>query len=200
MKLTLKPKYFITAIITHIIIISFLIFIDFKRGFYGFISSPKINDFQMFDLKGNLFNRKNLQKKYYFITFGYLQCPDICPMQMKKISKIAEIINDPEIGFIYVTIDPKRDKAEKLSSYLSGRDSRIIGLRNDNPGELENFSNNFKVQYSKEIFPNNEKTYKIHHSNFIVLTHKTLNKIIIYPDGLEEYSKIKSDLALFKKL
>lgn len=99
------------------------------------------------DHNGQSFSLPQLQGKWSMLFFGYTSCPDICPMQMgilKQLVKSAEISNKPQA--ILVSIDPKRDTAARLKTYVQGFNPEFIGISAEKP-ELERFARELGVYY-----------------------------------------------------
>ncbi len=194
-----KQKIFLFIFLFHLFGFGVFSYFYFQKKYYGILLNLSLYEFNLYTQDKEIFTKKDLSKKYYFLTFGYLHCETICQRQMQKLSTLAKILNSQEVGFIFVSLDPKRDSFDKLKTYLLGRDPRFLGLRNENVTELENFVNQFKIQFTREIFSSNKWNYKIHHSSFILLLHKDLSKAILYPDGLDELKKIEEDFYEFTK-
>lgn len=65
------------------------------------------------------------------LYFGYLNCPDACPIHMAVISGVmrrlpADVISDVQV--VFITTDPDRDDAAALREYLDRFDPTFIGL------------------------------------------------------------------------
>ena len=91
------------------------------RNFLYDKKTPSVSlggSFILTDQNGEIFNSRkvNLKKLVYF---GYTYCPDICPFDLLKISKIFE--NNPnlksEIKPVFITVDPERDTIKKLKLF-----------------------------------------------------------------------------------
>lgn len=44
------------------------------------------------DTKGKVVSSTTLKDNYYLIYFGFCNCPEICPNELKKLSKGLEIL------------------------------------------------------------------------------------------------------------
>lgn len=64
------------------------------------------------------------------LYFGYLNCPDICPVHLAQIAevfdRIPDVARDTEV--VFVSVDPDRDSPEEVRSYLDNFDNRFVGL------------------------------------------------------------------------
>ncbi|GEM_PF-2297372 len=84
-----------------------------------------------------------------FIYFGYTFCPDVCPTTLTELSKLRTNTKHSfikEIPFIFVTVDPERDKPERLKEYLSFFGSNIYFLALS-ATEVKELSSHFGAKY-----------------------------------------------------
>ncbi len=82
--------------------------------------STHTDHIRLIDEQGHKIDGKFFKDKHSILFFGFTQCSDICPIGMKALEK-ALIEEPPRIPFqvIFVSIDSKRDKPEKLRKFLS---------------------------------------------------------------------------------
>lgn len=63
-----------------------------------------------------------MKGSYYLIYFGFVYCPDICPLIMHKLNKAIEKIKKMnessyfDLKAIFVSVDPDRDNTEKIKA------------------------------------------------------------------------------------
>ena len=133
--------------------------------------SKNINKFQLITHSNEKFNDKLFSNYPSLIFFGFLNCPDVCPFTLTKISEIINKLKDKSdfMKFYFVTVDPERDKIEELKEYLNAFHPKIIGVTGSNIG-IENFLKYMYV-YKKEI-PLDNDNYTIDHSSQIFLFKK----------------------------
>lgn len=78
-----------------------------------------------FDLRERTAGRVTL------LYFGYLNCPDACPIHMQILGDVMETLQPDvrdQIEVIFVTTDPARDTPEALGAFLEHFDPTFIGL------------------------------------------------------------------------
>ena len=85
------------------------------------------------------------------VFFGYTQCPDVCPTSLAEIAELKQRLgaDGARVQPIFVTVDPERDTAEMLKSYMGGFGADFIALR----GTLEQTTaaaKEFKVFFAKQ--------------------------------------------------
>lgn len=68
--------------------------------------------------------------KLTLLYFGYLNCPDICPVHLAQIAETfdqhPDVARDAEV--VFVTVDPDRDSPQEIRDFLDNFDSRFVGL------------------------------------------------------------------------
>lgn len=65
------------------------------------------------------------------LYFGYLNCPDACPIHMAVLSGVMRRLPSDvaaDIQVVFITTDPERDDAAALRDYLDRFDPTFIGL------------------------------------------------------------------------
>ena len=86
--------------------------------------------FELTDQTGRPFSSAQLAGAPYALFFGFTYCPDICPTTLIEMSHHLTALgtDGDRLKVVFVTVDPARDTAEHLRSYLASFDARIIGL------------------------------------------------------------------------
>lgn len=88
--------------------------------------------------------------KVVVLTFGFTQCPDVCPTTLATLAQTTAELGEDAKGMqaLFVTIDPERDTAALLDSYVSAFSPAFLGLRGDAKATRE-AARAFKVFYQK---------------------------------------------------
>ncbi len=162
-----------------ILVFFILVVIFFINVLYS-KKSPSVNlggSFILTDQNGNTFNSKELNLKK-LIYFGYTYCPDVCPFDLLKISKIFE--DNPslknEIKPLFITVDPERDTIKKLKIFMENFDQSFIALTGTDE-EIKNVLRKFKIYVKINKSNPMDKDYLIDHSSLIFLIDKNDNYI-----------------------
>lgn len=128
--------------------------------------------FNLIDQFGNNYLSKNINKNKV-IYFGYTFCPDVCPLDVLKISNFIE--NNKTLlsktDFIFITVDPERDDMNQMKNFLSNFNENIIGLTGE-PKDISNVLRNFRIYVKKNNKGSSSDTYLIDHSSLIFLLNK----------------------------
>ena len=172
------------------ILVFFLLVVIFFINFLYDKKSPSASlggSFILTDQNGKVFDSKkvNLKKLLYF---GYTYCPDICPLDLLKISKIFE--NNPtlknEIKPIFISVDPERDTVKKLKIFMENFDKSITALTGTNQ-EIKNVLRKFKIYVKMNKSSPIDDDYLIDHSSLIFLLDKNDKYIKFFrPNELKE--------------
>jgi len=187
----------ITCLVLILIAWGFFIFnyIEFKKNdaFYGTLLNYEPYDFTLKDHNGNEVSLYNFKDKFVLLTFGYTNCPDICPTTLAKLDKIADKLDDDyEVQVLFITIDPTRDTAEKLKNYVPYFNENFIGLTGDEP-DIYKAVRSFHAFYSKEE-GESSASYIMNHTTSVFLIDQNGKNILKYSQGRLEPEGIISDL------
>jgi protein SCO1 len=103
-----------------------------------------------------------------FLYFGYLSCPDICPMTMVDIAHAQREVGDglaARTNVAFVTVDPERDDPERLRSYLAHFfDGSYLALTADDPSVLAEAADRLGMRYEVEAHEPGDEHYDVAHS------------------------------------
>ena len=71
--------------------------------------------------------------KVTLVFFGYTQCPDACPTTMAEMAGILKTLGPDaaRVQVVFITVDPSRDSAALLKSYVTNFRPDFIALRGD---------------------------------------------------------------------
>lgn len=165
-----KLKIFLLAIFSVVLGIICISVFSSKNNETLYLSK-NVNKFKLITHSNEKFDEKFFSNYPSLIFFGFLNCPDVCPFTLTKISEIIEKLKDKSelMRFYFVTVDPERDKIEDLKEYLNAFHPKIIGVTGSNI-DIEKFLKYMYV-YKKEIQLDNNN-YTIDHSSQIFLFNK----------------------------
>ncbi|RPH06355.1 MAG: SCO family protein [Alphaproteobacteria bacterium TMED194] len=165
-----KLKIFLLAIFSVVLGIICISVFSSKNNETLYLSK-NVNKFKLITHSNEKFDEKFFSNYPSLIFFGFLNCPDVCPFTLTKISEIIEKLKDKSelMRFYFVTVDPKRDTIEDLKEYLNAFHPKIIGVTGSNI-DIEKFLKYMYV-YKKEIQLDNNN-YTIDHSSQIFLFNK----------------------------
>ena len=93
--------------------------------------APKaLHTFSLSGPQGQRVTLDRLKGRWTMLFFGYTYCPDICPTTLATLSTVfqglqthPEVISDTQV--LFVSVDPQRDRPEKLAEYVAYFDKRF---------------------------------------------------------------------------
>lgn len=129
--------------------------------------------FTLTNQDGDVFDSDSLLGKPSLIYFGFSYCPDICPTSLDKITKVMQILDKYNIDItpVFITVDPLRDTAFALKSYIANFHPKFIALTGSQE-QITEVANKFKVYYAISPDSKNKEQYMLDHSSFVYLMDK----------------------------
>lgn len=79
------------------------------------------------DQDGQPFDLASLHGTPVFVYFGYTHCPDVCPTTLADVRAAIQQSGVPA-KVVFVTVDPARDTAAWMKTYLDAYKAGFIGL------------------------------------------------------------------------
>lgn len=109
-------------------------------------------DFALATQDGAPFGPGGLRGQWSFLFFGYLNCPDVCPLTLYALRDFRARLRQQDATaagyrFVFVTVDPERDDRARIGSYLAHFDPEFIGVGGDGP-ELRRLADALAVRYA----------------------------------------------------
>ena len=84
----------------------------------GKSKSHRIEDFRLTNQEGRLHGAINWDDRIVVANFFFTHCPVICPSITNNLKKVNKAyVDDNEILFNSITVDPERDGPEQLKAY-----------------------------------------------------------------------------------
>jgi cytochrome oxidase Cu insertion factor (SCO1/SenC/PrrC family) len=126
--------------------------------------------FALTDHHGKAVTDADYRGKYMLILFGYTFCPDVCPTGLQTITQaLKELGPDAErVQPIFISVDPERDTAEQLATYVVNFDRRLIGLTGTKE-QVAAAAKAYRVYFAK-VNDKGDGAYLVDHSAVIYLT------------------------------
>jgi len=161
--------------------------------------------FSLTDQYGMRRTDMDFRGKYMLIFFGYTYCPDVCPtalaVQAEALDKLGARAG--RIVPIFITVDPKRDTADKLKSYLSAFDAGPSSVRPNFVGltgtdeEISKAADAYRVFYQAHLDGRSggEEDYSVDHSSHVYLMSPEGKFVAYYTQGILP-DELAADLLL----
>jgi protein SCO1/2 len=128
------------GIFVGLLALTAFLYLTSKPSFRGAVitppwSAPEIN---LTDHNGKPFKMSDQQGKVVLLYFGYVNCPNECPLTMAHLKLALESLGDraKDVQVIMVSTDPVRDTPQALKDFMEHFNPLFLGLTGT-PGELQ---------------------------------------------------------------
>jgi protein SCO1 len=103
-----------------------------ELGGTAFQTPTSVADVKLRGREGE-FSFADLQGSVVIVFFGFVRCPDICPLTMNRLAEIYRATGEPEdLKIVMVTVDPEHDTPDITQNYAGGFHPSFIGLSGTN--------------------------------------------------------------------
>ena len=100
------------------------------------------------------------------LFFGYTTCPDVCPIDLAKISAVINRFSDANpqpVAGLFVSVDTERDTPERTAEYAAFFHPRITGV-SGSVQAVDAVAKQYYVLYQKVEDPGSALGYTVDHS------------------------------------
>lgn len=113
---------------------------------------------------GKAFHLEDERGKVVLLSFGYTSCLEICPLTFATVKEVLRDLGPraSEVQFVYVTVDPERDRPESFGSFLRSVDPRFEGVFAEGR-ELRTMLDGYQVVVRKRL-PDASGFYSMDHT------------------------------------
>jgi protein SCO1/2 len=141
-------------------------------------------DFELDGSNGSRIHLHDYLGKVIVLEFGFTQCTQVCPLTLAKLAKVEEQLGvaAQEVQVVYVTVDPKRDTAERLREYLGAFNRSFVGATGA-PDALEAVRDAYGILAKEAPGPTAEAPYQVNHSSFLYLIDRNARIRALVPFG-----------------
>jgi len=129
---------------------------------------------------------KSFAGKYAILYFGFTNCPDICPTEIKKMERTMKILKLPtgvELVPVFISVDPQRDTPERLQAYKKNWSPYWKWLTGTE-AEIGKIAKSFRLYYS--VPETEDDDYLVDHSIFFYLLDREGNMLEYYGRQVED--------------
>lgn len=148
-----------------------------SQGLKGDPNVPIGGPFTLTKSDGARVSEADFIGKYSLYYFGYTYCPDVCPLDLQKLTLALEEVEKRGIDLApfnvaFITIDPDRDTPEVMGEYIKSIHPHIMGL-SGSPEDIDQVKQSFRVYATKdESADEGNEDYLVAHSNMMYLMDK----------------------------
>jgi protein SCO1/2 len=134
----------------------------------------------------------NFRGQVALLYFGYTQCPDVCPDTLAKMDLILARLGPlaAHVSFLFVTVDPYRDKPPVLKAYTQLFGPRIVGLRGT-ANQLFRLARRYRVVFTVHRSKKPADYVVTHSSSIYVFATNGQAQFLISELGVDQHPDIK---------
>lgn len=131
-----------------------------------------------------------------FLYFGFLSCPDVCPMTMADIAQAQRDVGEDlasRTTVAFVTVDPARDDGERLRSYLGHFfDGSTLALTAPDRASLDAVTERLGVRYEIEPHAPGDDRYDVAHSaiTYVIDDHGEVIREVPFGVSWEDFAHL----------
>lgn len=144
-------------------------------------------DFTLTDGDGKPFNLSDLKGKVVVLSFGYTNCPDVCPTELLTQNDVLKKLGDQakDVKVAFVSVDPERDTPEVIGKYAKQFNPDFIGLTATGDQSLPVIKQQYRVVSAKVNQGADSNTYLVDHTAGAYLVDKNGDVAVFEPYGSE---------------
>ncbi|WP_213947615.1 SCO family protein [Luteibacter sp. dw_328] len=161
----------------------------------GHAASPAVGGpFQLTDQDGHAVTQASFAGRPLLLYFGYTSCPDVCPVDLAKIVKIAGEVRQASgttVTPVFVTIDPERDTPTRLQAYVHAFGKDVVGLTGTT-AQIDAITDEYHVYFKKVPV---DGGYLMDHSTMLFLVGSNGAYLDHYGRKLPEEDVVKRVVA-----
>lgn len=135
--------------------------------YLGEVITPplRMQDFVLPSSQPEITRLSDLNGQWRLIFFGYLHCPDFCPMTLSEYRQVKRLLGADEanVTFIYISMDAARDTPEAIRDYLANFDTAFVGFSGDD-ATLARIQPDYGFYYRRRVVEGSRIEYVVDHS------------------------------------
>ncbi len=128
-------------------------------------------DFSLRSTLGKEAGPQDFRGKVLLLFFGYLSCPDICPVSMATIRDALSQLPESEAAQVqpmFVSVDPERDRVDALREFVTYFHPNFVGFTGEHE-KLRRIIRMYGGAYMKDTRTKTDSGYLVAHSGYVYL-------------------------------
>jgi len=125
------------GIVVVLLVVTIFFFITNRPSLRGSVITPPWTapEISLHDQNGQPFTLGSQKGKVVLLYFGYVNCPDECPLTMAHVKLARESLGNraQDVQVIMVSTDPARDTPQALKTFMEHFDPSFLGLTGSIP-------------------------------------------------------------------
>ena len=137
-------------------------------------------DFTLAGSNGSDLKLSTYHGKVVLLGFGFTHCQAVCPITLGTLAQVQKRLGDEgrDLQVVYITVDPERDDATQLKTYLSHFNNAFIGGTGTD-AQLAAVRKDYGIAAEKVAGPDGS----YNHSSFIYLIDRAGRLRALMPFG-----------------
>ena len=185
------------VVIRTVVIRTVVLSVALLTGCGGEAAPPElmpIGEFTLIAQDGSELGSDDLRGKVYVADFIFTTCPSICPVLSTQMANLHRRIDDPDVRFLSITVDPEHDTPEVMREYAARYrpDSRWSFLSGDPTDVRRAIVLAFRLPIGRREPVGEAGAYDITHGSRFVLVDRRGTLRGLYEtdgDGLERLER-----------
>lgn len=148
---------------------------------------------------GKTFTLSQYRGKVVVLEFGYTTCVDVCPVSLAALADARKQLGAraADVQVVFITVDPARDTAPRLRSYLAAFDPSFIGITGSQ-AQVDALLKSYGISATKRMTEGSKTDYAMGHSSYLYFIDRHGMQRAMMPFG-RPASEMVHDLKLLLK-
>lgn len=148
---------------------------------------------------GSAFALNRYRGKVVVLQFGFTSCTEVCPVSLASLTQARKLLGPAaaDVQVVFVTVDPERDNAARLRSYLASFDPSFVGITGT-PVQMAAVQKAYGISVSRKMLEGSKTNYTVHHSSYLYFIDRKGMLRALMPFGRPD-ADIAHDIALLLK-
>lgn len=138
--------------------------------------------------------------KVVVLEFGYTHCLDVCPVSLAALTQARQKIGPAaaaDVQVVFITVDPARDNAARLRTYLKPFDPTFVGVTGSQQ-QIDKLLTDYGISATRRMVEGSKTDYTMHHSSYLYFIDRQGMQRALMPFG-RPADDIAHDLRLLLK-
>jgi protein SCO1/2 len=133
--------------------------------------------------------------KVVVLEFGFSHCPAVCPVSLASLTQARQLLGarGKDVQVLFITVDPARDTAERLRSYLAQFDPSFVGITGSE-AQIAQVLKDYGISAAKQPIKGSSD-YSMSHSSYLYFIDRQGRQRAMMPFG-RPAADIAHDLAI----
>ncbi|HEY0065008.1 MAG TPA: SCO family protein [Telluria sp.] len=133
---------------------------------------------------GKPFRLSDYRGKVVVLEFGYTHCVDVCPVSLAALTQARQKLGaaGADVQLVFITVDPARDDAARLRSYLAPFDAGIAGLTGTGQ-QIDAVLKSYGISATRRAVDGSKTDYTMHHSSYLYFIDRKGMQRALMPFG-----------------